>query len=446
MSITWGIVVAFFMGSGLGFILARILKKPDMDNGLLQRLDAVVEERNRIIQQKTETDAKIIELVEQLATFKAQKIDLEERLLSQKAEIESVQKKLTSEFENLCHKIFKDHTMTFKQSSSESLDHLLSPLKENLKSFTTKVETYYGNENKDRAVLLTEIKNVMSANQEITKAAQNLTNALKGDSKVQGNWGELVLEKVLEASGLRDGEEYTIQGKKLGLSDEDGNNFRPDVIVHLPDGKHIIIDSKVSLKNYEAMVGSEDLSAQKTQSKELIESTYRHIKNLSEKKYHHLEQLISPEIVLMFVPLEGAFNMMMREEKALLQYGWDRHIVLVTPTTLFATLRTIGSLWKRERQNKNAMEIARQAGSLYDKFADFVSDLDNIDTNLKRTEKSLDDAMNKLKTGKGNLLSRAEKINQLGAKSSKTLPAKHFIEDTDDADGFLETQPRHEQI
>lgn len=339
--------------------------------------------------------------------------------------------KLEERFENLSQKIFSTHVTSFESRSQQALGSLLNPLKDRIKDFETKVDAHYENKVRDITSLKTQIEHIMTSNEAITKAAQNLTTALKGDVKTQGAWGELVLTRVLEASGLREDHEYTVQGKDMGLKGEEGQHLKPDVIVHLPDGKHIVIDAKVSLTHYEALIATdvEEERAQYTQS--FTQSVKAHIDGLSKKKYHHLDKLITPEFVLMFMPVEGAFALALHNDQSLYGYAWNKQIVLVSPTTLLATLRTIESLWKMDRQNQNANEIARQAGALYDKFANFVTDLEDIGKNIDRTQGAYDKALNKLSVGKGNLLNRVETLKTLGAKANKQLP-ENYLDDTVD--------------
>ncbi len=382
--------------------------------------------------QQKAAEEKIFTLERSVATLESEKKGLEAKIGEHKSDLQKTQEQFVLQFENLSQKIFAEQTSKLKTDSEKSLKDLLDPFKERLTTLQTKVETFYGNESKERASLKTEIQNIVAANQQITKEAHNLTQALKGDSKTQGNWGELVLATLLEDSGLREGSEYTLQGKNLDLITEDGQRLKPDVIVHLPEGKHIVIDSKVSLTHFEQLVSATDVLEKEQSLQKFIASIYAHIDGLSGKKYHHLEQLVSPELTLMFLPLEGAFATALQKEPDFYNYAWSKSILIVSPTTLLATLRTIESLWKRERQNKNAMEIARLAGGLYDKFTLFITDLENIGLSLKKSRDIYDDACNKLYSGQGNLISRVETLKKLGAKASKSLPEKYLLEETFD--------------
>jgi DNA recombination protein RmuC len=268
-------------------------------------------------------------------------------------------------------------------------------------------------------------------NESMRQQTDNLTRALRGDVKAQGNWGEVMLERILEESGLRRDDDYTIQGMEMGLLAEDGSRQQPDVIVHLPDNKHIIVDAKVSLVAYERYCSAADDTQRELHCKDFLKSVKAHINGLEQKKYQHNEKLQTPDFVLMFMPVEGAYSFAVQQDRELHSYAWGKKIVLVCPATLFATLRTIASLWNIERQNRNTQEIARQGGALYDKFVDFVADMENINRHMSKASEVYDSAINKLKTGKGNLIGRAEKLRMLDIKTSKLLP-KALIDEQDD--------------
>jgi DNA recombination protein RmuC len=274
---------------------------------------------------------------------------------------------------------------------------------------------------KEVSSLKNEIENIFKLNQKLATEAHELTKALKGDKKGQGNWGELILERVLESSGLREGEEYSLQAKEMGLVSDEGRALRPDVIIKLPEGKHLIIDSKVTLVSYDKYLNSEDAGIQALALKEFTQGIKNHITTLAEKKYQNLDKLQSPDFVLMFIPIEGAFATALQNDGELFKYGWEKKIIIVSPTTLMVTLRTVESIWKQEKQNKYAMDIARQAGDLYDKFVSFIEDLENLKRSIEKSKENLDAALNKLTTGRGNLVGRVEKLKALGAKASKSL-------------------------
>lgn len=310
-----------------------------------------------------------------------------------------------------------EQSRTFREDSLRGMELMLNPFREKMNEFSKKVEEMHLTDTKDRIKLQTEISRIVEASARMSQETENLTKALKGDVKMQGNWGEMILERILESSGLRSGEEFILQGKNMGLKDEEGRHQMPDVIINLPDNKHLIIDAKVSLVAYERYVNNEneeDLSM-------FFDSLYAHIKGLSTKRYQHLEKVMSPDYVMLFVPLEGAFMLAMQNDKELFTHAWEKNIVLVSPSTLLATLRTVAALWKQERQTKNALEIARQAGALYDKFVGVTEDLDSIQSQLRRVDDSFESLKGKMITGKGSVASRMENLRELGAKTSKHL-------------------------
>lgn len=321
----------------------------------------------------------------------------------------------------------KENSSEFAQANQKRLDEILTPLKENIKAFEKKVEDKYDNELKERTSLIEQIKSLSDLNQQMRTDAQNLTKALKGDSKAQGNWGEFILEKILESSGLKKGEQYETQ---FATTNDEGARIYPDVLIKLPEDKHIVIDSKVSIVAYTNFMEAQTEEEQVACVKAHIASVKSHINGLSEKNYSHAKGINSPDFVLMFLPSEPSFSFTLQSDQSIYNYAWDRKIVLVSPTTLLATLRTISSVWKQENQTKNAIEIAKQSGALYDKFVGFLEDLNKIDKGLKSSQSAYDEAVKKLQFGSGNLVGRVEKLKVLGAKTTKNLPA-NFAEDDD---------------
>jgi DNA recombination protein RmuC len=357
----------------------------------------------------------------ELATAQTQNENLFEKLNSQKQEIEDLQKRLTTEFENIATKILKERANEFSASNHKNLSEILNPLKEKIQLFEKKVDETYDKELRDKISLREEVRKLTELNARVSEEANNLTKALKGDVKKQGNWGEIVLERVLERSGLTRGQEYE---REEVIEGADSQTQRPDVIIHLPENKHIIIDSKVSLIAYERMISEEDDEKREKFLKEHIASMRSHIKTLSEKNYQNAFNINTPDFVLMFLPIEPSFSIAVQYDSNLFSDAWDKKIVIVSPTTLLATLRTIASIWKQENQTKNAQEIARLSGMLYDKFVGFTEDLSKIKLNIERASGAYDDALKKLKTGNGNIIRTAEKIKELGAKTgNKSLPA-----------------------
>ncbi len=352
--------------------------------------------------------------------FKAQ----EEKYTTLKSELENINKKYTIEFENIANKILDEKTQKFTDQNKTNLDIILNPLKEKIKDFENKVEKAYKAESDERITLKAEIKNLIDLNKQVSEDANNLANALKGENKTQGNWGELILEKVLERSGLVKDHEYRLQ---FSTNNDEGKRIQPDAVIMLPDNKHIIVDAKVSLVAYEAFVNSTTEEDRATFIKEHLSSVRNHIKMLSDKNYQSSADFNTPDFVLLFIPIESSFSIAVQADQELFNFAWDRKIVIVSPSTLLATLRTIASVWKQERQTKNAIEIAKQSGALYDKFVGFVDDLDKIGKSIDTSKTAYESAINKLHKGSGNLVKRAQDIEKLGAKTTKQLSSK-FIE------------------
>ncbi|MBP6436968.1 MAG: DNA recombination protein RmuC [Paludibacteraceae bacterium] len=370
------------------------------------------------LQQLSKETEKYQQLSSQYAVLQTQNTHLSERLDTQKKELTELQQHFTKEFENIANRILKQNSSDFTDVNVKHLTDIVNPLKDKISLFEKKVEDAYDKELRDKLSLREEVRKLTELNTRISEEATNLTKALKGDVKKQGNWGEIVLERVLERSGLRKGIEYT---REEQIEGDVGQVYRPDVIVHLPDNKHIIVDSKVSLVAYENFVNAPD-DEKDMHIKNHIESLRKHIKGLGEKCYQNSPTLNSPDFVLMFLPIEGSFSVALQFDNELYSFAWDRKIVVVSPTTLLATLRTIASIWKQENQTKNAQEIARLGGALYDKLVGCVEDLNKVKLNIDRASASHNDAMKKLQLGAGNVFVTAEKMKQLGAKTSKQLP------------------------
>ncbi len=354
--------------------------------------------------------------------FKAQQEKIEE----QKLEIKNNQEKFSKDFELIASRILEEKTNKFTEQNRTSLDIILNPLKEKIKAFEDKVEQVYKTEAGERNVLQGIITQLMELNKTMSLETQNLTRALKGDNKKQGNWGEMILERVLERSGLVKDQEYRIQ---TFLQSADGSRYQPDVVIDLPDDKHLIIDAKVSLIAYERLVSSETEEDRELYTKQHIASIRNHISELSSKNYSELYKINSPDFVMLFIPIESCFSIAVQKDAELFNYAWDKRVVIVSPSTLLATLRTIASMWKQERQNRNVMEIARLSGEMYDKFVGFMGDMEGIGKNIKQSQESYDKAVNKLSSGRGNLSTTAEKIKKLGAKTGKQLDKKFIDEE-----------------
>lgn len=338
---------------------------------------------------------------------------------------------LRAQFAELAGKIFDEREQRFAETSQQRLGQLLDPLKERIQSFEKRVEESYQAEARERFSLAKELERLQQLNLRLSDEATNLTRALKGQ-KTQGNWGELILERVLEHAGLEKGREYQTQ---VSLKGPDGERFQPDVLIMLPGDKQVVVDSKVSLTAYQQYVGSDDPQVAQAALKQHVLSLRNHVKGLAGKDYKRLEGLHSLDFVLLFVPIEAAFSVALQAEPNLFQEAFDRHIVIVSPTTLLATLRVIDSLWKQERQSQNAREIAERAGWLYDKFVLFIQDLDEVGNRLQQLDKAYAAARNKLTEGRGNLVSRSEQLKLLGARASKSLPADLLERAMTDAEG-----------
>lgn len=356
-----------------------------------------------------------------LAVANTEKLNLIEKLDSQKVELENLQKKFTTDFENIANKIVHQNSKMMQDQHKEKLADILAPFKEKIEKFEKKVDDTHKESIRENQSLKEQILGLQKLNHDIGEEAKNLTRALKGESKTQGNWGEYILESILQKSGLEKGMQYSVQDSQR---DKENRLKQPDIVVHLPEGKNVVIDSKVSLVAYEKYSSATEEEEQKHYLKAHILSIKKHIKDLSEKKYHELYGGSSPDFVLLFVPIEPAFNEAIKYDTDLYNMAFDKNIIVISTSTLLATLKTIGSIWKQENQTKNAMEIAAQSGALYDKFVGFTEDLIQIGKKMDDAKKGYSDAMNKLSEGKGNLVRRVEVIRELGAKASKNISEK----------------------
>jgi len=333
--------------------------------------------------------------------------------------LEKGREELKLQFEHLASRIFEEKSNKFSELNREKLHAVIAPFSEQLGSLKNEIREIYLSDTRERSSLKTEIVQLRDLNQQINREAMHLTRALKSDSKSQGTWGELVLERVLEKSGLRKGHEYSIQG---GYRDNSNRLFKPDVILHLPDNKDIIIDSKVSLRSWERFINSENIEKKQYHLEQLCKALREHVKGLSEKNYPELRGLKSLDFVLMFLPIEAAFSAAVEEDEDILGFGLSQNIIIVTPTTLLATVRTVENIWQFERQSNNSAEIARRAGIMYDKFRGFIEDLEKIGRQLSSCQSSYETALSKLTRGRGNLVSQAEQVKDLGIQVKKALP------------------------
>ncbi len=379
---------------------------------LEKQLQQTVQEKESI---RSEKEAINIQLTKKEVDFE----NLWERNKEQKEEVEKLQEKFTKEFENLANKILDEKSNKFTEQNKENMKNILSPLQDKIQLFEKKVEDTHKESIDYHAALRQQILGLKEMNLQMSKETLNLTKALKGDSKMQGNWGELILERVLEKSGLEKDREYFVQQSHTTA---EGNRVFPDVVINLPDGKKMIVDSKVSLTAYEKYINEEEDTLKNGFLKEHVGSIKRHVEQLGDKNYQDLYQIESPDFVLLFIPMEPAFALALNEDTALYNKAFEKNIVIVTPSTLLATLRTIDSMWTNQKQQENAFEIARQAGALYDKFEGFVADLIKVGKKIEESKVEYQGAMNKLVDGSGNLIKRVENLKKMGAKTQKSLP------------------------
>lgn len=357
-------------------------------------------------------------------------LDAEKRLSTEKLQtLNESRQVLTDQFKNLANEILEEKSQRFATQNQQNLDTLLKPLQEKIGEFKKRVDDVYMGESRERFALKAEIERLASLNNQMSNDTQALTKALRGESKTQGDWGELVLETILEHSGLRKGHEYDVQNSH---TDTDGSRLQPDVVIHLPENRHLVIDSKVSITAYTRYVQAEDEFQQQKELQAHVQSMKAHIQGLSAKNYQQLYGLGSIDFVLMFIPLEPAFLAAMGHQSNLFQEALQKNIVIVCPSTLLATVRTVAHLWRQEHQNRNAQEIAKQCGLLYDKFVGFVDDLEKIGQRLEQAQSSYSDAHNKLKSGRGNLIKSAERVKELGVKPTKKLPDALRLNNDDD--------------
>ncbi len=381
---------------------------------LNRQIEELQENNRELNEELAKARQQELTLVQEAATLRQALQDMKERQ-------EENEKKLVLQFENLANRILENKSRTFTEQNEKNIHNLLQPLRERIERFTEKVEK----SNKDHvawnAALKQQIEELAKLNQRIDEEARNLTKALKGDTKAQGNWGEYILETILEKSGLRKGEEYVAQGS---VTSEEGKRYQPDVVIKLPENKNIIIDAKVALVAYDRFINASNEEERSQHLRDHVLAIRNHLKGLSKKEYQKLDGLEGLEFVLMFIPIEPAFSLAVQADRDIFTEALEQNIVIVSPSTLMATLRTIASIWKNERQNRYAIEIARQSGNLYDKFVGFTDDLLKVGRSMDAAKDVYTEAMNKLSRGRGNLVSRAEKIKELGAKASKSLNQK----------------------
>ncbi len=414
------LIIGFMIGALSGWYIANA-KLGSHSQTLQAKLEGAQQQLDEIKRELSLVNNQNLQLGQDFVRLETVNQHLTEKLGAQKQEVETMQERLTVQFKNLANDLLEEKSKKFTDQNKINLEGILKPLGERIQEFEKQV-VQTNKESLERNVALrTEVKKLSELNTQITKEAENLTKAIKGDTKTQGNWGEFILESILEKSGLTKDREYSVQTSFLT---EEGKRYQPDVIIQLPEGKHIIIDAKVSLVNYEQFFNTEQPSERALALKKHIQSIRKHIKELSDKNYQSQYDLKGLDFVLMFVPMEPAFSLAVQHDLDLFNEAYEKNIVLVSPTTLMATLRTIANIWKHEYQNQNALEIAQQGGALYDKFVGFVEDLKHLGRQMDITQKAYAEAMKKLYEGKGNLVRRAQNIKTLGARTTKTLDSK----------------------
>ncbi len=425
-------IITLLIGGCIGYFIAlKFLHVqqtvPQGDNGLAEARTKMKELEQEIRSYAAKIEANAAEK----ATLIAEKTAISDRLKDQQTYVEQVQNQFQLKFENLADKIFHDKN----EQSKKNLTELLSPLKDELGGFKKHITESFGNHAKEQFALKREIENIVKVSGDMKSQTENLTKALKGDVKVQGNWGEMIVERILEASGLRKGTHYVAQAIGMSLKHpESGTLQKPDFIIKLPEGKQAIIDSKVSLTAYERFCSETDEVAKATHLNQFLQSVRAHVKGLEGRRYQDTAGLNTPEFVLMFVPIEGAYALAMQQDGDLHSHAWGRKIIIVCPNTLFAILKMMDSMWKLDDQNRNVTETFRRGGLLYDKFVGFVTDMEAIGTSLGRAQGAYNDAFDKLSKGTGNLLNQATDLVKLGAKAQKKLPKSYAVHVEDSAD------------
>lgn len=421
------IPIAALLGVWIGYTLGKKSTQSDatltVSKDLYDR-EIKAAESSKMEAEKLQTE--VVQLNRQISAFEQERKDFERRIAEHGNEMEKLRDEFYKQFKLTATEILEKNSATFQEKSKIEVGNMLNPLKEKLQSFEKKVQDTYEKGLQERSALSTEIKKLVEQNQSLQEEASNLTKALKGDVKKQGNWGEVVLKRLLEISGLTEGKEFETQESH---TTEDGRRLQPDVVVHLPDEKFVIIDSKVTLTAYERLMSADTDEDRAKAIKEHLVAMYAHIDGLSKKEYQKLHGDKSPDFVLLFIPIEGAFNAALQNDSELYQRAMEKNIVIVSTTTLLATLRTISSIWKQENRSRNIEAIANEGAKLYDKFAGFVEELEKLGKQMQTAQSTYESAMNKLTTGRGNLLNRAEKMRKLGLQTTKNLPSQLLEED-----------------
>jgi DNA recombination protein RmuC len=440
-----GLLSGLVLSFGIGWLRRRSDRQEQdtlrIENAVLEeRLLAETGRRETLESQRGDDQAEIASLLRAHESLSVKIGELETQLKAEREQGErrlqdlaESRDRLTHEFKVLANEILEEKSKKFAEQNQTSLKALLDPLRERIQVFQGKVEEVYVTEGKERSALAEQVRQLLDLNRQLSDDAGNLTRALKGQSKVQGNWGELVLERVLDAAGLIEGVHYETQ---VSHHREDGSRAQPDVVLKLPEERQLVIDAKVSLTAYEAWVNAGSEEERKAELRRHIDSVRFHIKGLSSKNYQELYQLNSLDFVIMFIPVEPAFHLAIAEDDGLWQEAWEKNVLLVSSSTLLFVVRTVSHLWRQEQQSQNAREIARKGGELYDKLCAFVQDLESVGRNLNQAQKAHEGAVTKL-TGRGSLITRAENLRKLGVKSTKNLPAT-MLEALEDEEGDSE--------
>lgn len=414
-----GLILGWFLGRKEASAAVLALQSAEVEKRVLQeKVEAAKLQQTQLEQQRQTASDKLLQLSTELSAAQTIQEQLRQQLGAQDEHLREMLEKMQLQFRTMAASILEDKSKQFTEHNKSQLDQLLQPLRDRLRDFEQTVQSTHKESIEKQAGLFNELRNLKELNRQMSDEARNLTRALKGETKTQGNWGEMVLQRILERSGLSLNQEYRLQESVVA---EDGRRLQPDVTILLPDNKYMVIDSKVSLVDYERFANSDDPTEQAAALKRHLQSIRNHIRDLSSKNYQHLYGPGSPDFVLLFVPIEPAFMVAVQNDADLFSDAFDKNIVIVSTSTLLATLRTIASLWRQENQNKNAQEIARQAGSLYDKFTAFAEDLVKVGQQLEATDKTYKLAMNKLVEGKDNLVRKAERLKELGAKNARNM-------------------------
>jgi DNA recombination protein RmuC len=420
-----GTVLVYFLLQSKLAALRKTVQEHELAKAFVEKQqEAALADAHKLQEQVRREQAKVMELHAEVTRAENDIYHLKQKLSDERAELSQLRENFLQQFTQVSNQVLVNNAEHFRKTSAENLEQVLSPLKERIKEFESKVEQTYEKTLKDTTSLKEQITYMASLNQQMSQDALNLTRALRGEKKAQGNWGEYLLENLLEKSGLERDVHYR---REQVLQHDDSKIFRPDVIIDLPDNKHLIIDSKVSLVAYDAYCNCEDELQQQIHLKSHIQSIRTHFIDLSRKNYQHLHGVNSPDFVLMYIPIEPAFNLAIQQDRDLFLEALDRNIVFVTTSTLLATLRTVASVWKQESQKRNVLRIAEESGKLYDKFANFLEDLKDIGVNLDRSQQKYHLAMNKLSEGNGNLLKKVELLKKLGARTSKTMETQWLL-------------------